>query len=176
MPRVARKRRRVRGEGPPKILALLAACPLYPEPSENACGACGRELVGRRTRWCSTACARSWRLNHIWTYARRAARARDKQTCQGCGVVRPPRPSRRRFASDVAYEAARATYEAVRLEVNHRVPLSGALRSAAGCHHHAENLETLCVACHKPVTAAQAAERAARRRALKNAAAFMEAA
>ncbi len=40
-----------------------------------------------------------------------------------------------------------------RLEVNHRVPALGAHR-ALSCLHHLENLETLCVACHRETTAA----------------------
>jgi hypothetical protein len=40
-----------------------------------------------------------------------------------------------------------------RLEVNHRQPALGAHRTLS-CVHHLENLETLCVACHRETTAA----------------------
>lgn len=40
-----------------------------------------------------------------------------------------------------------------RLEVNHREPAMGAHRTLS-CVHHLENLETLCVACHRETTAA----------------------
>jgi 5-methylcytosine-specific restriction endonuclease McrA len=166
-PKRTKRRRRVRNaEGPPKILALLAACPLYPPPVEGRCGACGEPLSGRRTRWCSRACAASWRTNHIWTYARRAARTRDRNTCKECGTKRPSKPSRRHVTGE-AYAIARAAYDAVPMEVNHRVALDGVLRSHAGCAHHLENLETLCAPCHKRRTAAQATARAAARRAAK---------
>ena len=164
MKRRPRRSRRVKAEGPPKILALLAACPLYPEPAEGRCGACGKELRGKRTRWCSKTCSFSWRNNHVWTFARRAARTRDGRKCVKCGKQQPRKPSRRQFKSENAYDVARAAYDAVKLEVNHKVGLAGAKRAAACCSHHLQNLETLCGACHAPITAAQSAERANARR------------
>lgn len=137
------RRRRIHAEGPPKILALLASCPLYPEPTPGRCGACAKALVGRRTRWCSRACSRSWRENHLWTYARRAARRRDRHTCRHCRT------------------------KVEKVEVNHITALAGVKRAEAGCLHHLDNLESLCVDCHHKVTAAQAADRAAARRAAK---------
>jgi hypothetical protein len=49
--------------------------------------------------------------------------------------------------------AWRAGKPANRLEVNHREPALGAHRTLS-CLHHLENLETLCVACHRETTAA----------------------
>ena len=40
-----------------------------------------------------------------------------------------------------------------RLEVNHREPALGAHRTLS-CVHHLDNLETLCVACHRATTSA----------------------
>jgi hypothetical protein len=39
-----------------------------------------------------------------------------------------------------------------RLEVNHRQPALGA-HGSLSCVHHLDNLETLCVACHREATA-----------------------
>jgi thymidine kinase len=50
-----------------------------------------------------------------------------------------------------AWRAGRA---AARLEVNHREPALGAHRTLS-CVHHLDNLETLCVACHRLATATQ---------------------
>ena len=50
--------------------------------------------------------------------------------------------------------AWRAGRPANRLEVNHRQPALGAHRTLS-CVHHLENLETLCVACHRATTAAR---------------------
>jgi hypothetical protein len=47
-----------------------------------------------------------------------------------------------------------------RLEVNHVQPALGAHRTLS-CLHHLENLETLCVACHKAATSATRPRRAA---------------
>lgn len=49
-----------------------------------------------------------------------------------------------------AWRAGRASN---RLEVNHRAPALGAHRTLS-CVHHLENLETLCVVCHRETTAA----------------------
>jgi len=176
MKRRPRRSRRVKAEGPPKILALLAACPLYPEPAEGRCGACGKELRGKRTRWCSKTCSFSWRNNHVWTFARRAARTRDERKCVKCGKQQPRKPSRRYFKSENAYDVARAAYDAVKLEVNHRTPIAaipGATRSAASCAHHATNLEVLCGECHLVITREQCAQRALARRVNRAAAAAL---
>ena len=69
----------------------------------------------------------------------------------------PKRPSRARFPSETAYKAATRAWRAGkplnRLEVNHREPALGA-HGMLSCLHHLDNLETLCVACHKATTAA----------------------
>ena len=54
-----------------------------------------------------------------------------------------------------AWRAARAEN---RVEVNHRTPALGA-HGTLSCVHHLENLETLCVVCHKSTTAAMRARR-----------------
>jgi 5-methylcytosine-specific restriction endonuclease McrA len=141
-------------------------------PALGRCGFCGDELGGKKARWCGKTCEYAWRNNHEWPRARRAARTRDKQTCSRCGTKRPRKPNRKHFKSDNAFEVAVAAYEAVKLEVNHIVPLDGAKRAAAFCSHHLDNLETLCAGCHAVVTADQAATRAAARREAKVAAAL----
>jgi hypothetical protein len=40
-----------------------------------------------------------------------------------------------------------------RMEVNHRVPCRGK-HGTVSCDHHLDNLETLCVACHRVLTLA----------------------
>lgn len=47
-----------------------------------------------------------------------------------------------------------------RLEVNHREPALGA-HGTLSCLHHLDNLETLCVACHRETTIATRPRRAA---------------
>jgi len=109
----------------------------------------------RRRTWCGNVCARAWQRNHIWRFARSAAKRRAKYCCErpGCGAVRRD------------------------CEVNHRTARDGK-GYGPGCHHHlnhdengAGGLEVLCRAHHREVTTAQAKTRAAARHAVKAAAA-----
>jgi DNA-directed RNA polymerase subunit RPC12/RpoP len=94
--------------------------------------------------WCSDRCAERFWNNHWWTLARRAAKRRDRYRCKRCGHKPPPR-------SHPTYKRLRKTD---RLEVNHIRQALGAHR-ALSCLHHLENLETLCLDCHREQTAAQ---------------------
>ncbi len=109
----------------------------------------------RRRTWCSNTCARAWQRNHIWRFARAAAKRRAKYHCQ-----RPDCTAQRRDC-----------------EVNHIAARNGG-GYGPGCHHHLDadinglgGLEVLCRAHHREVTTAQAKERAALRRAAREAAA-----
>jgi hypothetical protein len=108
----------------------------------------------RRRTWCSNTCARAWQRNHIWRFARAAAKRRAKYFCQ-----RPGCDAQRRDC-----------------EVNHIAARNGG-GYGPGCHHHLDSdanglggLEVLCRAHHREVTTAQAKERAALRRAAREAA------
>jgi 5-methylcytosine-specific restriction endonuclease McrA len=113
---------------------------------EGACRWCGAELPKRRRTWCSDRCADRFWKNHWWTLARRAVKRRDNYRCTRCGHKPPAR-------SDPRYKRLRATD---RLEVNHIEPARGAHR-ALSCLHHLDNLEALCLACHRAVTGEQRA-------------------
>lgn len=114
------------------------------------CQWCDGEIPpGRRRTWCDAACGRAWQRNHVWRFARSAARRRARYRCE-----RPGCDAERRDC-----------------EVNHRTPRDGA-GYGVGCHHHlapgadgAGGLEVLCRAHHAEVTAAQARARAEARRA-----------
>jgi hypothetical protein len=120
-------------------------------------------LPPRRRTWCSDRCGDAFWNNHWWSQARSAAKRRDKYRCSRCGHVAPKRPSRVRFTNERAYKAAmrewRAGKPVNRLEVNHREPALGA-HGTLSCVHHLENLETLCVACHRETTSAMRPRRA----------------
>jgi hypothetical protein len=112
-------------------------------------------LPPRRRTWCSDRCGDAFWNNHWWSQARSAAKRRDKYRCIRCGHIAPKRPTRVRFPNETAYRAAARAWRAGRaenrLEVNHLSPALGA-HGALSCVHHLENLETLCVACHKAFT------------------------
>jgi hypothetical protein len=136
--------------------ALLAVCSLAPPLADGACAWCAAPLPPRRRSWCSDRCGDLFWANHWWSVARAAAKRRDKYRCKRCGTRAPVRPTRARHASEAAYKAAmrawRAARKAHRVEVNHIVPCEGKHRELS-CSHHLDNLETLCVTCHKTHTA-----------------------
>lgn len=118
----------------------LFVCALMPDVSDGRCNWCANELPARRRRWCSDACAQKFQINHWWPSARRSVRRRDRYACRRCG---------------------RKRRDKIRLEVNHIEPALGR-HSEVSCAHHLTNLETLCHECHRGVTSAQRAARAAR--------------
>jgi 5-methylcytosine-specific restriction endonuclease McrA len=124
----------------PKSAALLAVCALA-RPAAGGCRWCGTPLPKGRRTWCQNRCATVFWNNHWWSQARRAAKRRDKYLCVRCGH-KPPK------------KMTRAQRRTGRLEVNHRVPCLGQ-HGTLSCAHHLENLETLCVPCHRTRTAAQ---------------------
>jgi hypothetical protein len=108
---------------------------------------CRVELPPRRTAYCSDRHAREFERNHVWLYARRAARRRARWACERCGF----KPSEIR--KDPIVRRAYSRHE-LRLEVNHIAPLVGSYRSVT-CLNHQTNLEVLCHRCHLEVTRGQ---------------------
>jgi len=104
-------------------------------------------------------------MNHWWSVARNAAKRRDRYRCRRCGVRGPKRPAASAHRTRKAYLAALRAYreekQVARLEVNHIDPCAGR-HAQLSCVHHLDNLETLCLPCHKEHTAALRAERALR--------------
>ena len=100
---------------------------------DNGCGWCGKSLRGKQKRWCSRQCARTYRINHRWTDARQAKRlAAAWYECNHCGYL----------------------YQQEHIQVNHIEPIHGK-HGVWGCHHHADNLEVLCLDCHAKETTRQ---------------------
>lgn len=102
----------------------------------GVCDLCGTALPRRHRRWCDKH-ANWYTNNHVWNFAREAARRRDKRRC-------------------VKADESCAGY----LEVNHIDPRNGA-GYGPGCHHHLDNLETLCHAHHVVETNKQRKARSA---------------
>lgn len=131
----------MRSRVPARGLYVTKPCSVVPYALEDGrCDLCGHWLVGRQKRWCGKKCALAYRRQHSWTHARTAARRRDGYRCRHCGTGRE-NPE-------------------CHLEVNHIMPLNGK-GYGWSCAHHLENLEVLCRACHRKVTAKQRAERKA---------------
>lgn len=125
----------------------------YKTQREGTCGACGKPLEGRNRWFCRSApgeqygdsCRHRFAINHWWGEASRAAIERDNWICRRC-------------SSDLSHPAQSGGYDTrsldLRPEVNHIVPRDGA-GYGNGCHHHQDNLETLCHKCHLLTTAEQ---------------------
>lgn len=134
---------------------LLAVCSLAPPSASGSCLWCSKALPSRRRSWCSDRCGEAFWANHWWSVARRTVKRRDRYRCKRCGTNGPKRPARAKHATQRAYLAAmrawRAAKKVGRLEVNHILPCAGK-HTQLSCAHHLDNLETLCMACHKEHT------------------------
>lgn len=143
---------------------------------------CGTALKGRRRRWCSDECERTFTREHNWQAARAFAIRRDEGRCVSCGVSpdelvlewhrlrallelidalmgRDVR-ARARELWHLERQHMAAWRRDIALEVNHRTPILGR-HGEFGCHHHVDGLETLCHRCHLDVTAEQFGHRRA---------------
>lgn len=153
----ARRRRRSPIAATPGVLSALEreriTCALSAWRGEaGRCQWCNEPIVSSRRRtWCTNRCARAWQRNHIWRFARAAAKRRAKYFCE-----RPACDAERRDC-----------------EVNHKAARNGG-GYGPGCHHHLDpnhngdgGLEVLCRAHHREVTTQQAKQRAAARRAAR---------
>lgn len=94
---------------------------------------CGRPLTGRQKKYCSTTHARHVTIEHRWTQAKAAAK---------------------KLAT--WYQCANCEQFFRQVEVNHIVPCKGK-HGKWGCWHHSDNLEVLCIPCHKIKTDLQRA-------------------
>lgn len=138
--------------------ARLALCPLKgPRAGEpGRCGLCGGELprtkaghIHPNRRWCSTACSDTYWQNHGWGQASWAALRRDGWRCRRCG-----HPGYGGSAAPPGHFTDEERRSLRPLEVNHRIPRNGR-GYHEGCHHHLEDLETLCRPCHGQETSRQ---------------------
>ena len=122
----------------------LVACTASAWQGESGrCHWCNAELTGRRTAWCSDACAAEFGRNHWWTSASRAARRRDDSRCVEC--ARDPRDV---YAEKIAAGwTERDARRFLTLQVHHRIPVLGR-HGETGCHHHLDGLETVCLWHH----------------------------
>lgn len=139
----------------------LKHCPMKaPNAGEpGRCGLCGEELPRTSTgrihpnrRWCSQACSDTYWNNHGWDAASHAAVRRDGWRCRRCNHPGSGRSSPPLGTFDPDEVAAAGGLRA--LEVNHRRPRNGR-GYHEGCHHHLEELETLCRPCHAGETQKQ---------------------
>ena len=121
------------------------------------CRWCKGVVSGRRRTFCSDACVHEWRLRSSTSYLRECVLERDRGVCALCGldtvrlrrrVMRLPFAKRmseiRRLQVDgLAFRGRKTWWEA-----DHIVPV------VEGGDSNLENVRTLCIPCHRKVTAA----------------------
>jgi hypothetical protein len=121
------------------------------------CRWCDLEILARRRRtFCSDYCVDQWRLRTDPGYLRERVFARDRGVCAGCGAntvaifaaLKRARGKQRaaglRFYGMKTIASRRSLWDA-----DHIVPVA-----EGGGQCDLDNLRTLCVACHREVTAA----------------------
>jgi 5-methylcytosine-specific restriction enzyme A len=130
------------------------------------CRWCKGAVAGRRRTFCSDACVHEWRLRSSTSYLRDCVLERDRGVCGICGldtvrlrrrVMRLPFAKRmleiRRLQQEGLASRGRKTW----WEADHILPV------VEGGDSNLENIRTLCIPCHRKVTAEL---RARRRRSL----------
>lgn len=142
----------------------------------NLCRQCSREVSGRRRTFCSDACVDAWKIRTDPGHARALVFQRDRGVCAGCGLDtqalerRAPTGWRRWHRSTDAMTPAEWRDELKRLgypvnwsrslwDADHIVPV---VEGGGECD--LDNYRTLCVPCHRKVTAELRARLARRRR------------
>jgi 5-methylcytosine-specific restriction protein A len=153
-----------------------------------ACG-CGKPIPKGRRSWASQACVEEWKIRNWPAVARQKVWKRDRGICAACGrdsaimhesakrdrsVWMARRPDMEHHPSDL--ETARLRYQhalnlwfAARPRITHHAwEMDHKLEVVnGGGQCGLDNLQTLCIACHRQKTRRLAAERAAARRLAK---------
>lgn len=144
--------------------------PDSPPGERPRCRWCWGPVGKGRQSWCSNVCVTEYKELHDWTSIRWHVEKRDRGICAACGCDteklkrvfhwlrrRGEYPLLREVQSAMRFKTS--TYDlwqADHIQARH-----------LGGDNRLVNLRTLCLACHKAVTARQARERAQARRAGK---------
>ena len=119
------------------------------ERTKGYCTWCQEPVEPPKRTWCSQECVEEYRLATDWTYIRNQVFKRDKGICALCGKsTQKPNKTARQLLYRCNYK----------FEVDHIIPFSVCQS------HNLVNLRTLCPACHKQITIAQAKERLKKKR------------
>lgn len=155
---------------------------------ERHCTWCGARVTGRRTKWCSDACVNAWKSRCDRNYITAQLLQRDEGVCALCGTdtlrlaarlrrlrshsrgYRPGQPPLRKFRPHSHERVKRLWRHWIGSkwhggtppqpwQADHVLPVV----AGGGCCD-VGGYRTLCIPCHKQVTAELAAGRAAERR------------
>lgn len=120
------------------------------------CRWCKGAVSGRRRTFCSDACVHEWRLRSSTSYLREQVLARDRGVCALCALdtVRLRRRIMRLTFAQRMIEIRKLQRDGVASrgrkswwEADHIVPV------VEGGDSNLDNVRTLCIPCHKRVTA-----------------------
>ena len=112
--------------------------PLRKVDGKYVCRGCGGVIPKGRQTWCSNKCFKE----HDPHSNIRIVRQRDKDVCAKCGFNYPVERAKWLEGPRLWQDCPR------KVEYHHVIPFS------EGGSHHPDNIQTLCHACHKAVTAA----------------------
>jgi len=117
---------------------------------KRPCRWCGGEVSGRRFTFCSDACVHEWKLRTDPGYLRAQVFARDRGVCALCGL---DTEALRREKRKLDYRARRAFEKEWGgrrnlWDADHIVPV---VEGGGECD--LSNMRTLCLRCHRTVTA-----------------------
>lgn len=124
---------------------------------KGQCTFCGESVGKGRRKWCGDECVRAWKMLFDWAYCKQQAIARADGVCAACGF---DSELMRRTICHLGWEARRRFWDywdagfkrdQSLVEVDHIVP-----RFFDG-GNEPDNLQVLCVPCHKVKTARDAA-------------------
>lgn len=139
---------------------------------EPLCRYCHTVVRPPRRTFCSDACIHEWRIRTQASYARQCAKRRDKEVCQECGLDCTIIQSQLR----TLYRTNRSEWKARCQSLD--IPLHRGRGTVWDLDHHIpvaegggdcglDNLRTLCLWCHRAVTALLIRRLAAKRAADK---------
>lgn len=126
------------------------------DATKKICRWCKSQVSGRRRTFCSDACVHEWRLRSSSSYLRDCVFERDRGVCALCGidtvkqrraVMKLPFGMRMAELRRLIEQGVIARKRKSWWEADHIVPV------VEGGDSNLENLRTLCVPCHRGVTA-----------------------
>ncbi len=139
---------------------------------KGECTWCGEPVGKGRSKWCSQKCVNTFRELHDWSHVRSHVFDRDQGICQQCGtdcdrISRLAALVRRGIDGWESFRHMEAFYRSLGFHRLYGIDLWQAdhiVPRVQGGGDELTNLQTLCVPCHKGVTATQAADRARERK------------
>lgn len=124
------------------------------------CTWCGKPVGKGRRTWCSAACVEAFRDQYDWQACRRKVGKRDHGVCARCGADTQKQyriMSWLRRAHELSSHEIREVAAVLGVPVHYRAFWEAHHREARheGGGHNLDNIETVCIECHKAETAAQ---------------------